>query len=103
MDFTKMRIIFRKKIRVSYSRVRLLISRLNSYLQEHITGVSIVHIFAKEKRTVNEFEEINQEHTRENKRSIFYYAIFFPIVELFLAVSSGLIYIIEKKSTENLH
>ncbi len=84
-------IIFRKKIRVSYSRVRLLISRLNSYLQEHITGVSIVHIFAKEKRTVDEFEEINQEHTRENKRSIFYYAIFFPIVELFLAVSSGLI------------
>lgn len=84
-------IIFRRKIRVSYSRVRLLISKLNSYLQEHITGVSIVHIFAKEKRTVTEFEEINQEHTRENKRSIFYYAIFFPIVELFLAVSSGLI------------
>jgi ATP-binding cassette subfamily B protein len=84
-------IVFRRKIRVSYSRVRLLISKLNSYLQEHITGVSIVHIFAKEKRTINEFEEINQEHTKENKRSIFYYAIFFPIVELFLAVSSGLI------------
>lgn len=84
-------IIFRKKIRVSYSRIRLLISRINSYIQEHITGVSIVHLFAKEKRTINEFEEINSEHTKENKRSVFYYAIFFPIVELFLAVSSGLI------------
>jgi len=84
-------IIFRRKIRISYSRIRLLISKINSYLQEHVTGVSIVHTFAKEKRTIGEFEEINQEHTRENKRSIFYYAIFFPIVELFLAVSSGLI------------
>ncbi|MBX7046677.1 MAG: ABC transporter ATP-binding protein/permease [Ignavibacteria bacterium] len=84
-------IIFRKKIRVSYSRIRLLISKINSYIQEHITGVSIVHLFAKEKRTINEFEEINSEHTKENKRSVFYYAIFFPIVELFLAVSSGLI------------
>lgn len=83
--------IFRRKIRISYSRIRILISKINSYLQEHITGVSIVHTFAKEKRTINEFEEINQEHTRENKRGIFYYAIFFPIVELFLAVSSGLI------------
>jgi len=83
--------IFRKKVRVSYTKVRLLVSKLNSYLQEHITGMSIVHFFAKEKRTVKEFEEVNQELTNENKRSVFYYAIFFPIVELFLAVSSGLI------------
>lgn len=83
--------IFRRKVRVSYAKIRVLVSKLNSYLQEHITGMSIVHFFAKEKRTVKEFEEVNQEHTLENKKSVFYYAIFFPIVELFLAVSSGLI------------
>ena len=84
-------IIFRKKVRVSYTKIRLLVARLNSYIQEHISGIAIVQLFAKEKRTLDEFEEINREHTDENNRSIFYYAVFFPIVEMFLAVSAGLI------------
>jgi|WetSurMetagenome_2_1015567.scaffolds.fasta_scaffold22414_2 ATP-binding cassette, subfamily B, multidrug efflux pump len=83
--------VFRKKVRASYSRIRVLIAKMNSYIQEHITGISIVQLFVKEKETVEEFEIINREHTEQNKKSIFYYAVFFPIVELLGAVAVGLI------------
>lgn len=83
--------IFRKKVRASYARIRILIAKINSYIQEHITGISIVQLFTKEKETVEEFEIINREHTEQNKKSIFYYAIFFPVVELLGAIAVGLI------------
>ena len=83
--------VFRKKVRESYRRIRILIAKLNSYIQEHITGITIVQYFSKEERTTKDFEEINREHTDENKKSVFYYAVFFPVVELIGAVSAGLI------------
>ena len=83
--------IFRKKVRESYRRIRILIAKLNSYIQEHITGITIVQYFSKENRTTEEFEEINRQHTDQNKKSVFYYAVFFPIVELIGAISVGLI------------
>jgi len=83
--------IFRKKVRESYRRIRILIAKLNSYIQEHITGITIVQYFSKEKRTTDEFEEINRDHTEQNKKSVFYYAVFFPIVELIGAISVGMI------------
>lgn len=83
--------IFRKKVRESYRRIRILVAKLNSYIQEHITGITIVQYFVKEKRTTDEFEKINREHTEENKKSVFYYAVFFPVVEIIGAVSAGLI------------
>lgn len=83
--------IFRKKVRESYRRIRILIAKLNSFVQEHITGITIVQYFVKEEKTTEEFEKINREHTDENKRSVFYYAVFFPVVELIGAVSVGLI------------
>jgi ATP-binding cassette, subfamily B, multidrug efflux pump len=83
--------VFRKKVRESYRRIRLLVAKLNSFIQEHISGISIVQYFVKEKNTVNEFEKINREHTEQNKKSIFYYAVFFPIVELIGAIAVGLI------------
>lgn len=83
--------IFRKKVRESYRRIRILIAKLNSYIQEHITGITIVQYFSKEKRTTDEFEEINRDHTEQNKKSVFYYAVFFPIVELIGAISAGMI------------
>lgn len=83
--------IFRKKVRESYRRIRLLVAKLNSFIQEHITGITIVQYFAKEKRTTEEFEKINREHTEQNKKSVFYYAVFFPVVELIGAISVGLI------------
>lgn len=83
--------VFRKKVRASYSKIRILVAKMNSYIQEHITGISIVQLFVKEKKTVEEFEKINREHTEQNKKSIFYYAIFFPVVELLGATAVGLI------------
>ncbi|MFA5405672.1 MAG: ABC transporter ATP-binding protein [Ignavibacteria bacterium] len=83
--------VFRKKVRTSYSNIRILVAKMNSYIQEHITGISIVQLFVKEKETVEEFGKINREHTEQNKKSIFYYAVFFPVVELLGATAVGLI------------
>jgi ATP-binding cassette subfamily B multidrug efflux pump len=83
--------IFRKKVRESYRRIRILVAKLNSFIQEHISGISIVQYFAKEKKTIDEFEKINREHTEQNKKSVFYYAVFFPIVELIGAIAVGMI------------
>lgn len=83
--------VFRKKVRASYSRIRILVAKMNSYIQEHITGISIVQLYVKEKETIEEFEKINREHTEQNKKSIFYYAVFFPVIELLGAIAVGLI------------
>lgn len=83
--------IFRKKVRESYRKIRILIAKINSYIQEHITGIAIVQLFNKEEQTIEDFEKINRQHTDQNKKSIFYYAVFFPFVELIGAVSVGLI------------
>jgi len=83
--------VFRRKVRSSYRKIRVLLAKLNSYIQEHLSGISIVQLFAKEKRTVNEFETINRQHTDEHKRNIFYYSVFFPLVELLGAIAVGLI------------
>ena len=83
--------IFRKKVRDSYRKIRILIARLNSYIQEHISGISIVQFFVKEKKTIDRFEDVNRAHTEQNKKSVFYYAIFFPVVELLGAIAVGLI------------
>ncbi len=83
--------VFRRKVRDSFRKIRILVARLNSFIQEHISGVSIVQYFNKEKQTVADFEDINREHTDQNIRSVFYYAVFFPIVELIGAIAMGLI------------
>ncbi len=83
--------VFRRKVRDAYRKIRILIAKINSYIQEHISGITVVQLFGKEKRTTEEFEVINREHTNENKRSITYYAIFFPVVDFLGAVSVGLI------------
>ncbi len=83
--------IFRNKVKESYRRIRILVAKLNSFIQEHISGITIVQYFVKESRTISEFEEINRAHTEQNKKSVFYYAVFFPVVELLSAISAGLI------------
>lgn len=83
--------VFRKKVRDSYRKIRILIAKMNSFIQEHITGISVVQLFVKEKTTVNEFGKINRAHTDQNIKSVFYYAVFFPVVELIGAISVGLI------------
>ncbi|PJA99081.1 MAG: antibiotic ABC transporter ATP-binding protein [Ignavibacteriales bacterium CG_4_9_14_3_um_filter_30_11] len=83
--------LFRRKVRESYRDVRLHLARLNSYMQEHITGMNIVQIFNKEKSELKKFSSINSDYRKSNIKSIFYYAVFFPSVELISSVAVGLI------------
>ena len=84
-------VVFRKKVRVAYRDVRMLVARMNAFLQEHISGILVVKIFNKEEKTMKSFEDINLDHTKANLRSVFYYSIFFPVVEFIGAISAGLI------------
>lgn len=83
--------LFRKKVRESYRDVRLHLARLNSYMQEHVTGMNVVQIFNKEKDELKRFSSINNDYREANIRSIFYYATFYPSVELLSSVALGLI------------
>lgn len=82
---------FKESVNKSFIRVRNAVSQLNAFVQEHITGMAIVQAFAAEKREFNKFNEINKEHRNANVRSIFAYSVFFPVVELVLASSLGLL------------
>lgn len=82
---------FKESVNRSFIRVRNAVAQLNAFVQEHITGMAIVQTFASEKREFNKFNKINKEHRDANVRSILAYSIFFPVVELILAVSTGLL------------
>jgi ATP-binding cassette subfamily B multidrug efflux pump len=82
---------FRRNARESYRVVRLWIARINAFLQEHITGMSTVQLFRQERRTYVRFEEINRTHRDANVQSIFYYAVFYPAIEVVGALASALI------------
>ncbi len=84
-------IIFRRKVRVAFRDVRFYLAKMNAFLQEHVSGILVVKIFNKERKTLEDFKKINYDHTRANKKSVFYYSIFFPIVELIGAISAALI------------
>ncbi|MDY0080120.1 MAG: ABC transporter ATP-binding protein [Ignavibacteriaceae bacterium] len=83
--------LFRKKVRDAFRDVRFHLARLNSYMQEHVTGISVVQIFNKEEDEKKSFAEINKDHKIANVNSIFYYAVFYPAVELISAIAIGLI------------
>ncbi len=82
--------IFKQKVKVSYQKVRIQISRLNAFLQERITGMSVVQIFNAEDQERDKFKVINREYTQANLNAILYYAIFFPVVEIIAAIALGL-------------
>ncbi|MDG1276869.1 MAG: ABC transporter ATP-binding protein [Algoriphagus sp.] len=83
--------VFKEKIKVTFNDVRNAVSNLNSFLQEHITGMNIVQIFNREKREFAKFEEINKEHARAHIRSVLYYSIYFPVAEIIQAIGIGLV------------
>lgn len=83
--------LFRRKVREAYRDVRFHLARLNSYMQEHVTGMSIVQIFTKEKDELKNFSGINADHKKANIASIFYYAVFFPVVEILSSLAIALI------------
>ncbi|MDP9122378.1 MAG: ABC transporter ATP-binding protein/permease [Acidobacteriota bacterium] len=82
---------FRARVRDSFRDVRVKIARINSFLQEHITGMPVVQLFNREARAYRDFIEINAAHRDANIRSIFYYAVFFPGVELITTTGLGLL------------
>ena len=82
---------FKKNIKRTFQDVRTQVSNLNTFVQEHIVGMSIVQIFNREEAEYKKFQNINSKHRDSNIQSIFYYAVFFPIVEILSAVSIGLI------------
>jgi len=83
--------IFRAKVRSVYRDIRLHIARLNAFIQEHITGMFVVQLFGRERKSYKEFAGINLDLMKGHHRSVFYYAVFFPIVRVFSAVSLALI------------
>ncbi|HVF97642.1 MAG TPA: ABC transporter ATP-binding protein, partial [Flavisolibacter sp.] len=81
----------KESVNKSFHRVRNAVSNLNAFVQEHITGMYIVQAFAAEKREGQKFDAINREHRDANITAIFAYSVFFPLVEIVLALSMGLI------------
>ena len=83
--------VFKESVNKSFIRVRNAVAALNAFVQEHITGMAIVQAFAAEKREAAKFNRINREHRNANINAIFAYSVFFPIVEIILALSTGLL------------
>lgn len=82
---------FKESVNKSFIRVRNAVASLNAFVQEHITGMSVVQAFSAEEREFKKFNRINKEHRNANIRSIFAYSVFFPVVELVMALSIGLL------------
>lgn len=83
--------IFKEKIKVAFNDVRNAVSNLNSFVQEHITGMSIVQIFGSEPREYEKFKQINREHKKSNLKSVLYYSVYFPAAEIISAAGIGLL------------
>lgn len=82
--------IFKESVNKSFHQVRNAVAALNAFVQEHITGMVVVQAFSAEKREYARFKQINKEHRNANIDAIFAYSVFFPIVEIILAISLGL-------------
>jgi len=83
--------IFRNHVRDSYRRIRSAIARINSYMQEHVSGMSVVQLFNREQRSFNEFASVNRQHMDAFKDAIFAYALYYPAVELLSSVAIALV------------
>ena len=82
---------FRLGARSSFRSVRVRIARINAFLQEHITGMPVVQLFNREEKEMRKFDEINEAHRKANIDTIFYYAVFYPAVEIIGSIGIGLI------------
>lgn len=83
--------IFKEKVKQSFQEVRAAVAALNTFVQEHITGMNVVQIFANERRERVKFQAINQQHTRANVRSVLYYSVYFPVADVIAASGTGLL------------
>jgi len=83
--------MFRKKVRAIYREVRLRLARLNAFTQEHVTGMTVIQLFNREKETFDKYSDINADLRQAHLKSIYYYAIFFPTVEIISAISLAIL------------
>ena len=83
--------LFKRGVKKSFTQVRNAVAALNTFTQEHITGMRILQLFNREEVELNKFKEINKTHRVANIKSIFYYSVFFPIVEILSSFSIALI------------
>jgi len=83
--------LFRKSVRASYRRVRTAIARINSFTQEHVSGMSVVQLFNREERAYQDFEAVNSQHMIAFKDTVFAYALYYPAVEILSSVAIALI------------
>src|SRR5216683_7044303 len=79
--------IFRKSVRESYRRIRVAIARINSYLQEHVSGMVVLQLFNREKRAYKQFADINWQHMEAFKDAIMAHAVYYPVVEILSATA----------------
>ena len=83
--------VFKEKTKVAFQEVRTEVAKLNTFLQEHISGMKIIQLFHREKQEQANFEAINLRHREAHIKSVWYYSIFFPVVELMSATSIGIL------------
>ena len=83
--------IFKEKVRVSFNDVRDKVAQLNSFVQEHISGMRIVQIFNAQKTEFKKFDTLNHEHYTANDKSVLYYSIFFPVVEIISSLAIAIL------------
>src|SRR5579871_5110813 len=79
--------IFRRKVRDSYRRIRVAIARINAYLQEHVSGMVVLQLFNREKRAYDKFEQINASHMDAFMDAIMAYAVYYPVIEILSATA----------------
>ena len=82
--------IFKEKVKVSFNNVREAVANLNSFVQEHIVGMNVVQIFARESKEYESFKKINKNHLESNLKAVLYYSLYFPAMEFFTALGMGL-------------
>jgi len=83
--------VFKESVNKSFIKVRNAVAALNAFVQEHLTGIQVVQAFAAEDREYAKFKKINREHRNANIRAIFAYSVFFPVVEIVLAVATAIL------------
>lgn len=83
--------VFKEKIKVAFAQVRNAVANLNTFVQEHISGMNIVQIFGAEEQEFKKFNEINKEHRRANLKAVLYYSVYFPVAEIISAAGTGLL------------
>ncbi len=88
---------FKESVNRSFIKVRNAVAALNAFVQEHLTGMSVVHAFAVEDKEFNKFKEINKQHRNANIKAIFAYSVFFPIVEIVSGIFHWLIGLVGRK------